>query len=103
MVKFFVNIVFAIAGNKCDCYEYEEVDEDEGRNLANEYNAIFQLTSAKYSYGVEDLFKKIGEKFLFPNGAKKNIYHEEIEFNPFKYSAQNGVSIFKSLYKYIDY
>ena len=41
-----VNIVLGIAGNKDDLYENKEVDEEEGRKLANEYNAIFQLTSA---------------------------------------------------------
>ena len=67
--------MLSIAGNKDDLYENEEVDEDEGTKLASEYNAIFQLTSAKDSYGIDDLFTKIGKKFLNLKGMKKNIYH----------------------------
>ena len=62
----------AIAGNKDDMYENEEVDEKEAKNLANELNAVFQKTSAKESHGVEDLFIKIGEKILNPNGVNNN-------------------------------
>jgi hypothetical protein len=64
--------VLAIAGNKDDMYENEEVDENDAKNLANELNAIFQKTSAKASHGIEDLFKKIGEKFLNPKGGNNN-------------------------------
>ena len=59
--------MLAIAGNKYDMYETEEVDENEGKELAKELNAIFQKTSAKDSNGIEDLFVKIGKKFLNPN------------------------------------
>ena len=61
----------AIAGNKDDMYENEEVDENEAKQLANELNAIFQKTSAKESNGIEDLFTKIGEKFLNPKSGDK--------------------------------
>ena len=53
-----------MVGNKIDRYEYVEVEESEGVNLANELGAIFQLTSAKESSGVEELFEKIGKKYL---------------------------------------
>ena len=39
--------MLAIAANKDDMYENEEVDENEAKNLASELNAIFQKTSAK--------------------------------------------------------
>ena len=45
-------------------YEKEEVDENEAKNLAEELNAIFQRTSAMNSEGIDDLFIKIGEKFI---------------------------------------
>ena len=61
----------AIAGNKDDMYENEEVDENEAKQLANELIAIFQKTSAKESNGIEDLFTKIGEKFLNPKTGDK--------------------------------
>ena len=54
----------ALAGNKNDMYEHEEVEENEGKDLAKELGAIFQKTSAKESTGVEDLFVKIGKKFI---------------------------------------
>ena len=47
-------------------YEQEEIGEYEGNALAKEINALFQETSAKESKGVEDLFTKIGKKFLNP-------------------------------------
>ena len=79
-----------IAGNKDDLYENKEVDEEEGRKLANEYNAIFQLTSAKDSYGIDDLFTKIGEKFFEQKSVKIK-------------DTNNSKMKFKSLYKYINY
>ena len=57
----------ALAGNKNDMYEHEEVEENEGKDLAQQLKAIFQKTSAKESTGVEDLFTRIGKKFLNPN------------------------------------
>jgi len=71
LIIFFFNIVLAIAGNKDDLYENEEVDENEAKQLASELNAIFQKTSAKDSKGIEDLFTKIGEKFLNPKSDNK--------------------------------
>ena len=47
-------------------YEHEEVEESEAKNFADEIGAIYQKTSAKESNGVEDLFIKIGKKFLNP-------------------------------------
>ena len=49
-------------------YEQEEVEENEGKDLAKQLGAIFQKTSAKESTGVEDLFVKIGKRFLNPKG-----------------------------------
>ena len=48
-------------------YEHEEVEENEGVDLGKELGAIFQKTSAKEAIGVDDLFIKIGKKFLNPN------------------------------------
>ena len=61
----------AIAGNKDDMYENEDVDENEAKQLASELNAIFQKTSAKESNGIEDLFTKIEKKFLNPKSDNK--------------------------------
>ncbi len=69
----------AVAGNKDDMYEHEEVEENEGKNLARELGAIFQKTSAKESNGIEELFTKIGKKFLDPTGSEgtKNNMKED--------------------------
>ena len=66
LIYLFYFIVLAIAGNKDDMYADEEVDETEVKTFADDLNAIFQKTSAKSSNGIEDLFVKIGKKFLNP-------------------------------------
>ena len=64
----------AVAANKSDMYEYEEVTEEEGLAFAKQNNAIFQSTSAKDNSNgsVDLLFKNIGKKFLNPNTDNKN-------------------------------
>ncbi len=56
-----------MAGNKSDLVEKEEVKEEEAKNFAKEIGAIFRMTSAFLSYGIEDLFRTIGCKILNPN------------------------------------
>ena len=60
-------------------YQFEEVDKNDGINLAKELNAIFHSTSAKEeSGGVDELFKSIGKKFLDPNSEiTSNMTKEE--------------------------
>jgi hypothetical protein len=68
----------AVAANKSDMYEYEEVEEKEGMAFAKQYNAIFQTTTAKDSNGSIDLlFKNIGKKFLNPNIENTSILTKE--------------------------
>ena len=50
--------------NKVDIYKNQEVDEAEGKQLARELGAIFQRTSAKELFGVENLFLSIGKRFV---------------------------------------
>ena len=61
------NVVFGLAGNKCDLIEKEEVSEELARNLAKEMNAIFETTSAAKNIGVEQLFHNVGCKYIDPN------------------------------------
>ena len=56
-------------------YENEEVDDNEAKNLAKELNAIFVETSAKSSINIEELFIKIGKKFLNKNG--ENLLNDD--------------------------
>eukprot|EP00828_Plagiopyla_frontata_P049158 TRINITY_DN9683_c0_g1_i2.p2 TRINITY_DN9683_c0_g1~~TRINITY_DN9683_c0_g1_i2.p2 ORF type:complete len:166 (+),score=43.78 TRINITY_DN9683_c0_g1_i2:102-599(+) len=56
------DIVIAIAGNKCDLVEKEEVSYDEAFKYAKSENAIFKLTSAKENQGIGELFTAIASK-----------------------------------------
>ena len=67
----------ALAGNKNDMYENEEVEENEGKQLAKELGAIFQKKSAKESTGVEDLFLNIGKRFVNPNSKEGGSSNEK--------------------------
>ena len=57
------NIVLAIAGNKCDIFNEEEVSENEARQYADSIGAVFQLTSCKENIGIDELFKESGKDF----------------------------------------
>ena len=68
------NMILAIAGNKCDLFQEEQVNEEEGRNFAKSIGAVFQLTSCKESIGIDELFKECGKKYLEINDLiTKNI------------------------------
>ena len=56
--------VLAVVGSKSDCYENEEVSEDEARNYAEKINAIYMLTSAKKGNNIENLFEALVRKYL---------------------------------------
>ena len=61
----------ALAGNKNDMYEHEEVEENEGKDLAKELGAIFQKTSAKESTNVSDAFVAMTREIIKSQGNKK--------------------------------
>ena len=56
-----------MVGNKYDNYEFEQVQEIEGKHLSKHLNAIFHLTSAKTGSGVDELFTKIGRQYVNPD------------------------------------
>ena len=58
------NIVLCIAGNKCDLYEQEYVNENEAREFADSIGAIFALISAQNNNGINELFYDVGKKYL---------------------------------------
>ena len=67
--------VYGLIGNKKDLFIKEEIDEDTGRNKANEIGAIFKLTSAKTERGaINDFMNELLEEFLRRNG--ENIKKE---------------------------
>lgn len=67
--------VYGLIGNKKDLFIKEEIDEDTGRNKANEIGAIFKLTSAKTERAaINDYMNELLEEFLRRNG--ENIKKE---------------------------
>ena len=70
-ILIFKIIVYAVVANKNDMYMEEEIKNTEGENLAKQYNGIFQITSAKEGYGINELFEKITDvmgEIMFGNG-----------------------------------
>ena len=61
------NMVFGVAGNKCDLFQEEEVSEEKKKKFAKSIGAIFHLTSCKESIGIDDLFEECGKKYLEVN------------------------------------
>ena len=59
--------IFALAANKSDLYESENVDEGEAREFADSIGAIFKSTSALSNSGIDTLFTYLGKKFLNRN------------------------------------
>jgi small GTP-binding protein len=55
-------IAMAIVGNKDDLIEQEVVSIEEATKFAQSINAFYKKTSAKSSFGIEQLFKEIIEK-----------------------------------------
>ena len=61
------NIILGVAGNKCDMYDKEEVNENEAKEFAEKIGAFFGITSAKNNTGINDLFMNAANKFVDPN------------------------------------
>ena len=53
-------------------FDEEQVTEDEARQFAQSINAVFRMTSALKSQGIEDLFDCIGRKFIDPSYDEEN-------------------------------
>ena len=61
--------------------DYTEVEDKEGRALAKELGAIFQLTSAKNDpNSIDRLFQNIGKKILNPSSVtESNLSKAELK------------------------
>lgn len=57
-------IVLAIVSNKSDLFDKEQVTEDEGKEFADEINALFFSVSAYTGANINLLFDKIGVECL---------------------------------------
>ena len=74
--------VYGLIGNKKDLFIKEEIDEDTGRNKANEIGAIFKLTSAKTERAaINDYMNELLQEFLRRNGEniKKEVRIQTID------------------------
>ena len=60
------NIVLGVAVNKSDLCELEEFDENQAREFAQSIGAIFALISPRNNSGINELFRDIGNKYLYP-------------------------------------
>ncbi len=60
-------IILGIAGNKCDMYEREEVNENDAKEFAESKGAFFEITSAKNNTGINELFMNAANRFVDPN------------------------------------
>jgi Ras-related protein Rab-5C len=67
------NVILALAANKCDLYEYEEITNQELNDYAKNINAIYKQTSALQNSGINDLFDAIGYKILSPENFDEFI------------------------------
>ena len=61
------DIILGVAGNKCDMYEKEEVNENDAKQFAESIGAFFQITSAKNNTGIQDLFMDAANRFVNPD------------------------------------
>ncbi len=90
------DIVIAIAANKSDLYESEEVNEEEAINYAKSVGVIFFETSAMNSSGIDDLFNVIGDKFI----DSKYCNEDKLKKNKFKLEDENKNDKIKKLRKF---
>jgi len=67
------DVVIAIAANKNDLYEYEEVTDEEAREFAKSINAIYHQTSASKDTGINELFESIGYELLKPENIQEFV------------------------------
>ena len=58
------SIIFHIAGNKIDLFEKEEVDRKYIKEYCNTIGAEYSFISALENSFIDDLFQKVGERFL---------------------------------------
>ena len=65
--------ILCVVGNKTDCFEQEEVKEEDARQYAESIKAEFHLVSAKTGDNIPQLFEKLVRLYLGPDFVKKVI------------------------------
>ena len=64
-----------------DLYKDEQVSNNDGKDYADEINAIFQNTSALSNSGIDKLFENLGKKFIDPSYDYKNPGPDIVKVN----------------------
>ena len=67
-------IIFHVAGNKIDLFEDEEVQKEEVNEFCDSINCESSFISAMQNTYIDDLFKKLGQKFI-----KSDIYNNIVQ------------------------
>ena len=68
------NIIFSIIGNKIDLLSEEKVDIKKAKEKANQYNAMFQLTSAlNDDSGIDEIIEKLVKEYIKSLGRSIEI------------------------------
>ena len=89
------NNVLAVVGSKSDCYEKEDVTEEEAREYANSIGAVFMLTSAKTGANIDLLFDTLIRQYLGPAFSKK-VHEMKQDKGEVKKVTKNSVNLKKS-------
>ena len=63
--------ILAVVGSKSDCYENEDVKEEDAREYAKSINATYMLTSAKNGDNIELLFDTLVRQYLGEDFTQK--------------------------------
>ena len=75
-------IIVAIAANKSDLFEEQEVSDEEGKQLAEATKGIFMQTSCKTGSGIKEVFRALAKKYEKGETAEKErIILEEKKTN----------------------
>ena len=96
------DVIIAIAANKSDLYEFEEVSNDDLKSFAESINAIYKETSALNGTGINELFDNIGYKLLSPGNYDEmnNSTNKSIRLNKsnasFKVGDKSEVSAYST-------
>ena len=74
------NVYKVLVGNKC--YKIDRVvTEEDGKNLANEYNMNFFETSAKTNKNINEVFNNLTHEILVANQGKSQSQGEQLKKN----------------------
>ena len=57
------HVIYGVVGNKNDLLAQKDIEE-KARKFAEDNGAVFGITSAKTTFGIEDIFRQLGIRYL---------------------------------------